>query len=101
MIASRRWIDRGLRYRILRIVVIAFQVALLVGVAVHEGGDQIAGGGELCLALALVILSFLLPRRHVRVELRTGRERARARPPTTRPLPPSTLAPSFLVPLRL
>ena len=60
MIRLRETLERGCRHRWLGPLVILLLVVLIAFVALHEGGEKLFGSaGELCVALALVVVSLV------------------------------------------
>ena len=104
VIALRAWIERGRRHPLLGPLLIILLVLVLVLIAMHEGGESVAGhSGEFCVALALVLMAIAVygqpPLRRVLMGLVASRA-----PPTVRPNRNSIarhLAVTTLSPLRL
>lgn len=60
MIRLRETLERGYRHRWLGPLVILLLVVLIAFVALHEGGETLfASAGELCVALALVLVGLV------------------------------------------
>lgn len=99
VIRLREAIDRGLRHRWLGPLVVLLLVLLVLGLAFHEGGETLfEAGGQLCVALALIVVAALLVRRpFVR---RTCRLQPRRGPPLALVPVARTVSASF-APLRL
>lgn len=99
MIRLRDTIDRALRHRCLGPLVALLLVVLVLGLAFHEGGEELfEAGGQLCVALALIVIAALHVRRpFVR---RTSRPRPLRGPPVAL-APFARAASAAFAPLRL
>jgi peptidoglycan/LPS O-acetylase OafA/YrhL len=61
MIRLRETLERACRHRWLGPLVIVLLVVLIAFVAIHEGGEKVfESAGELCVALAALVLTILV-----------------------------------------
>lgn len=102
MIRLRETLERACRHRWLGPLVIVLLVVLIAFIAIHEGGDKLfESAGELCVALAAVLLVTLV-RVLPPLRVRAARGPQRRGPPLVPALRAGTLKLSIpIAPLRL